>query len=102
MSTIQGIGPVPPPLVPELEPGGAAPSGSPAGSFADSLRQALAPVSHAQAEAAARVQDLVAGRAENLHDVQVALQKADLSFQLLLQVRNKLVQAYHEILQMQI
>lgn len=42
------------------------------------------------------------GQTENVHQTMVALQKADASFQLMMQVRNKLVAAYEEINRMQI
>ena len=38
----------------------------------------------------------------NLHDVMISLQKANLSFQEMVQVRNKLVTAYHDVMNMQV
>jgi flagellar hook-basal body complex protein FliE len=48
------------------------------------------------------VQQLAAGDASNLHQVMINLEQAKLSMQLVIQVRNHLLDAYHELLQMQI
>ena len=48
------------------------------------------------------VDALMTGQTENVHQTMVALQKADASFQLMMQVRNKLVAAYEEMNRMQI
>ncbi|MBW1778359.1 MAG: flagellar hook-basal body complex protein FliE [Deltaproteobacteria bacterium] len=42
------------------------------------------------------------GRSQDLHDVMIAMEKADLSLRLLVQVRNKMVDAYQEIMRMQV
>ena len=39
---------------------------------------------------------------ENLHEVMLSLQKANISFQEMVQVRNKLVSAYHDVMNMQV
>jgi len=44
----------------------------------------------------------MAGESEDLHSTLIAVQQADLSFQMMMQVRNKLVQAYQEITRMQV
>jgi flagellar hook-basal body complex protein FliE len=41
------------------------------------------------------------GESQDLHTTVIAMQKADLSFQLMMQVRNKIVEAYQEIMRMQ-
>lgn len=48
------------------------------------------------------VQKLAAGDASNLHDVMMKLQEARMSLQLMMQVRNHVLDAYHEIAQMQL
>jgi flagellar hook-basal body complex protein FliE len=45
---------------------------------------------------------LAAGDTDNLHQVMIALEEAKLSFQLMVQVRNKLLESYQDILRMQI
>jgi flagellar hook-basal body complex protein FliE len=42
------------------------------------------------------------GESQDLHNTVIAMQKADLSFQMMMQVRNKIVQAYQEIMRMQV
>ena len=48
------------------------------------------------------IEDLVSGRRDDMDAVLIAKQKADMAFQLLLQVRNKMVDAYEEIKQMRV
>jgi flagellar hook-basal body complex protein FliE len=45
---------------------------------------------------------LMTGESQDLHTTVIAMQKADLSFQMMMQVRNKIVQAYQEIMRMQV
>lgn len=45
---------------------------------------------------------LAVGRAENLHEVAIASEKAETALKLLVQVRNKALEAYHEIMRMQV
>lgn len=81
---------------------GAASEGGPKGAFVESLKGALSQVNDAQNQASQAVDALVTGRTENIHAAMIALQKADVSFQLMMQVRNKLVSAYEEIQRIQI
>jgi len=55
---------------------------------------------HAQSDHS--VQQLMAGETDNLHDVVLDAAKADLSFRLLVEIRNKLLDAYQEIMRMQV
>ena len=55
-----------------------------------------------QQQAQQQVGSLVSGQSQDLHTAMIAVEKADLSFQLMLQVRNKIVQAYQEVSRMQI
>lgn len=48
------------------------------------------------------VQELASGQTDNLHQIMISLEKAKLSFELTLQVRNKLLEGYQEIMRMQI
>ncbi len=71
--------------------------------FAQALKGALDQVNQAQQQAQQMAQDFSAGKPEaNLQDVMVNLQKANLSFQQMVQVRNRLVSAYQEIMNMQV
>lgn len=83
----------------------ASPADAPAGgvNFADVLNNTLKDVSAAQGEARAMAQNFSAGDPNvNLQDVMVNLQKANLSFQQMTQVRNRLVSAYQDIMNMQV
>lgn len=69
--------------------------------FAEVLQGALKDVSAAQQEARGMAQEFSAGDPNvNLQDVMVNLQKANLSFQQMVQVRNRLVTAYQDIMNM--
>ena len=78
------------------------PTGASGDSFVASLKDALAKITEAQNNADVSVQSLMTGQSTNLHETMIALQKADVSFQLMLQVRNKIVGAYEEIMRMQL
>lgn len=70
--------------------------------FLDSLKSAIGNVNDAQMGASRAVDALMTGETQDIHRTMVALQQADVSFQLMMQVRNKLVAAYEEIQRMQI
>ena len=67
----------------------------------DSLKSAIGKVNDTQLEAGQAVDALMTGETQDLHRTMVALQQADVSFQLMMQIRNKLVAAYEEIQRMQ-
>ena len=71
------------------------------GSFLGSLKDAIAQVNEVQLDASQAVDKFASGESENVHQMMMALQKADVSFQLMMQVRNKLVSAYEDIQRMQ-
>jgi flagellar hook-basal body complex protein FliE len=70
-------------------------------SFTASLNQAIEEVENLQSEAQAQVADLLEGKGADVHSAMIAVEKADLSFQLMMQVRNKIVAAYQEVTRMQ-
>ncbi len=70
-------------------------------SFADSLREAMTDVNASQNAANAAMTDLQTGKAA-LHETLIAVEKADLSFRLLMQVRNKVLEAYKEVMRMNV
>ena len=53
-----------------------------------------------QTEAEKQVEGMVSGKGADVHSAMIAVEKADLSFQLMMQVRNKIVDAYQQISQM--
>jgi flagellar hook-basal body complex protein FliE len=71
-------------------------------SFGGLLHEAIEKVNHIQLQATQAVDALVTGQTQNIHQTMIALQQADISFQLMMQVRNKLVTAYEEIQRMQL
>ena len=71
-------------------------------SFGSMVRDAIESVDRGQQEAELEMARAVAGESPDLHRTVVALQTADLNFQLALQVRNKVVGAYEEIMRMQV
>jgi flagellar hook-basal body complex protein FliE len=70
--------------------------------FLDSLKSAIGKVNDAQMEAGRSIDSLMTGETQDIHRTMVALQQADVSFQLMMQIRNKLVAAYEEIQRMQV
>jgi flagellar hook-basal body complex protein FliE len=76
-----------------------APEGSSFGKF---LQDSISQVQTLQKDADKAIESLATGGPATLHDTMLALQKADLSFRLMMQVRNKIVEAYHEVLRMSV
>jgi flagellar hook-basal body complex protein FliE len=76
--------------------------GSGAGpSFNDVLKSAVDSVNASNDTAAAQVKNVLEGGGSDLNSVMIAVEKADVSFQLMMQVRNKIVNAYEDIEKMQ-
>lgn len=71
--------------------------------FAQVLSKTIDQVSAAQMDARKMAEDFSSGQSDvNLQDVMINLQKANLSFQQMVQARNKLVSAYHDIMNTQV
>lgn len=83
-------------------PGGSTEVPTDAGGFLDSLKSAIGKANDVQIQAGQAVDALMTGQTQDIHRTMVALQQADVSFQLMMQIRNKLVTAYEEIQRMQI
>ncbi len=93
-----GISPISRPV-----PGiGAAEIGPGGDSFKDAVARGLQSVSNQEHQADGLSQALAAGEQVQIHDVMAATTKAQLSVDLLVQVRNKAVDAYREIMNMQV
>jgi flagellar hook-basal body complex protein FliE len=58
-------------------------------------------VDDSSGDAQTKVREMLQGNGQDLHTAMIAVEKADLSFQLMMQVRNKIIQAYQTISQMQ-
>lgn len=81
-----------------LKPGGTAPR---EWGFSETFRGAMDELQQLQADADAKTAAVLDGRGMDVHSAMIAVEKADLSFQLMMQVRNKIVSAYQEIARMQ-
>ena len=67
------------------------------GSFAQELSGAIDQMQQLQGNANSQVQALVQGNSQDVHASMIAVEKADLAFGLMLQLRNKAVEAYQDI-----
>ncbi|HEX4144389.1 MAG TPA: flagellar hook-basal body complex protein FliE, partial [Pirellulales bacterium] len=88
----------PPGLVAPNAPG----SGAGVSSFKNVLLDSLKQVNSMQQEANRAVENLMTGGSSNPAEVLTAVQKADVAFRMMMQVRNKVVQAYQDIKDIQI
>jgi flagellar hook-basal body complex protein FliE len=70
--------------------------------FGQVLSEAMKDVNKAQLESNQEIQKMLSGDIQDVHTAMIAVQKADLTFQMMMQVRNKLIDAYHEIMRMQV
>lgn len=71
-------------------------------SFADVLKSSIDKVNGLQNEADHATQQFLLGNDTNIHQVMIAMEKASLSFQLMMQVKNKIVNAYEEMMRTQV
>jgi len=69
-------------------------------SFGTLLKDAISTANDLQHRSDLEIQKIMTGESDELHTAVVAMQRADLSFQMMMQVRNKIVQAYQEVLRM--
>lgn len=70
--------------------------------FGDFLQKIAQEANQAQLVADHKMQEVAAGRNKDLHGAVLAMEKADVQFRLLTQVRNKVLEAYREIMRMQV
>ena len=94
------ISSITPVALPSIAP--AAGAAQPSGEFGNILSTAMNSIQSLQSNAADSVQKFLSGENEELHSTVLATQKADMAFQLGLQVRNKVVDAYQEVMKMQL
>lgn len=72
------------------------------GSFANFLKEALTKVSDLEKESTALTEAFAAGITDNIHQVLIAAEKAEVALQFTMQIRNKIMDAYNEIMNMQV
>ena len=82
------------PLSPTASAGGSA--------FQSVLNEAVQQVQQFQSDASVSIGRFVSGEGEDLHRVALATQQADLAFNLFMQVRNKVISAYQEVMRLQV
>jgi flagellar hook-basal body complex protein FliE len=70
--------------------------------FSTTLKNAMDDVNNLQMEAGAAIEKMVAGEDVDMHEVMIAVEKAKTSFDLLMEVRNKTLEAYRELIRMQV
>ncbi len=71
-------------------------------SFSDFLKESIEKVNMLENEAKQYDLKIATGQLENIHEAMIATQKADIALQLTMQIRNKILDAYREIMRMQI
>jgi flagellar hook-basal body complex protein FliE len=71
-------------------------------SFADALKDSINKVGELEKEADNEVQKLANMETQDIHNTMIAVEKADLTFQMMMQIRNKIISAYEEIMRMQV
>jgi flagellar hook-basal body complex protein FliE len=80
-----------------------APTGSKGseGGFGETLTSAIKSVDQLDQSSQSQVTELMSGERQDIHNVMIAVEKADVAFQLMMQVRNKIVNAYQEVAKLQ-
>jgi len=71
-------------------------------SFADQLDSAVQEINRLQLARDEKIASMVSGEVTDVHEVMVAAEEAQLAFELLLEIRNKLLEAYQEVMRMQV
>jgi flagellar hook-basal body complex protein FliE len=88
-----------PAVLPSAGSSGVASAGP--GPFGDLLKSAVTGIDGLEQQASTAVEGLLRGTGVDIHDAMIATQKADMSFELALAVRNKAVAAYQQVMGMQ-
>jgi flagellar hook-basal body complex protein FliE len=71
--------------------------GSGESTFNDTLRTAMDQIGRLQGEADSKVNQLLNGNGQDVHSAMIAVEKANLAFEMMVQVRNKIVSAYQTV-----
>ncbi len=71
-------------------------------SFADTLTEAIGQVNEMQKESDVKAQELATGKTDDIAGVMLSAEKADIALRTMVQVRNKIIDAYQEIMRMQV
>jgi len=93
--------PVAPVSLPDISPA-SSPSGGQPGGFQSVLEGLIGRVEQSQTQAQQTIDSFLSGGNEELHSVALAAQRSSLEFEMFLQMRNKVVSAYQEVMRMQV
>jgi len=98
LQNLPGVTPSASPMVPQTTTAGSAQPVS----FSNILQNAVSQVDGKMQSAEVEQAKLLTGETSNLHQSVIAMQEASMSFSLMVQVRNKLVESYQELMKMQV
>lgn len=70
--------------------------------FKEALVKSIKEVNELQQNAHKAMEELATGKTSNIHETMIAIQKAEISFKMMMQVRTKILNAYQEIMRMQV
>ena len=70
--------------------------------FGETLKGFVEDVNDLQNQSGKAIEQFLTGEIEDAHDVMIAVEKAGISFEMMMEIRNKMVEAYHEIMRMQV
>ncbi len=99
IDTIKALGSIDPRAAYGAVPATPAPGG---GGFSDQLLRALEKVDSLQQVSNDLTDGMISGKVTEAHDVMIAARESQMAFELLLEVRNKLLEAYQEIMRVQV
>ncbi|ADU66926.1 flagellar hook-basal body complex subunit FliE [Desulfurispirillum indicum S5] len=70
--------------------------------FSEFLKSSLKEVNTAQKDADRAIEELIAGESKDIHTTMIKMQQADVSLKMMMQVRNKIMDAYQEVMRTQV
>ena len=71
-------------------------------SFTEMLVESMSNVNNLQVEANSAIEKLASGKTKNIHETMLAIEKADIAFKTMNQIRSKVIDAYREVMRMQV
>lgn len=71
-------------------------------SFVETLKDSINKVTELEKEADKEAEKLAKMEGQDIHNTMIAIEKADVTFQLMMQIRNKIITAYEEMMRMQV
>ncbi len=102
MRTLSGAGQLGKPEIELVPPSDITESSGAEPSFGQTFAESLQKVNDQMLTSDKMVNDLATGQSSNIHGTLISMQKADISFRMVLEVRNKVMRAYEEIMRMQV